>query len=795
MKTVSVAFMISVLTLFVLNVAEAQDWQTVYQTDFSSDPGWTTNDASLFYWDSSEGTYRASQYNIPYGGNYAFIDAGYDGGSFLLEWDIIIDSSEYASDLCFGLFDPDMNTSNESFVRVGFTYADGGHYPFLQWRSTSNLGWVDYTSEQWSLDTWYHVAMVYDSDASTLSVDVSPSNTRQQSCSIYATDVGPFDADMGLVGTSNVRDGDFQVPMARHSGMFDNIAYSLQNPCGGDDWIQLTTLGGFTARWSPDGSRIVFTSIRDEGNSEIYVMNSDGTDQTRLTCHPSYDKLASWHPDGVHIVFVSTRYGNHDIYTMNADSSCQTPDSLIVNPSWDDGPFWSPDASKLLFESDRDGGDHEVYTIYANGTNLMQLTDNSVNDGNASWSPTGEKICFTSDRDGNYEIYVMDSNGDNQVNLSQNLYKDDWATWSPDGDKIVFMSDRDGNEEIYIMDAVDGSNQTRLTYNSAADEQPQISPDGQWLLFHSDRDGTRNIYKIGCWEDYICGDCNGDGMVDIDDVVCLIEYIFAGGPAPVPYEVGDVDCSGGIDIDDVVYLINYIFGGGPAPCAFCETGPFSASKTIVGSASLSITDDAGDHTFTISLTADRDVQAVQLEFAVDCDVENVRVESLVDGIEAFYGYVDGVLRIGLLDLYGTNMIPDGHTNIVRISHADMSNVELTKSIIVAKGGGHLNSSVSEQASGGILPIDFALNQNHPNPFNPTTEISFSLPTDSYVKLAIFNIMGQRVSMLVDDYKQAGNHTVTWNGQDDIGASVASGVYFYRIEAGDYSDCRKMLLMK
>jgi hypothetical protein len=65
---------------------------------------------------------------------------------------------------------------------------------------------------------------------------------------------------------------------------------------------------------------------------------------------------------------------------------------------------------------------------------------------------------------------------------------------------------------------------------------------------------------------YICGDADGSGAVDIDDVVYLIAYIFSGGPAPEPLATGDADCSGAIDIDDVVYLIAYIFAGGPAPC-------------------------------------------------------------------------------------------------------------------------------------------------------------------------------------------------------------------------------------
>lgn len=66
---------------------------------------------------------------------------------------------------------------------------------------------------------------------------------------------------------------------------------------------------------------------------------------------------------------------------------------------------------------------------------------------------------------------------------------------------------------------------------------------------------------------YVPGDANSDGIVDIDDVVLIIEYIFAGGPEPDPYEAGDVNCSGEIDIDDAVYLIGYIFDGGPPPCS------------------------------------------------------------------------------------------------------------------------------------------------------------------------------------------------------------------------------------
>jgi PKD repeat protein len=83
-----------------------------------------------------------------------------------------------------------------------------------------------------------------------------------------------------------------------------------------------------------------------------------------------------------------------------------------------------------------------------------------------------------------------------------------------------------------------------------------------------------------------------------------------------------------------------------------------------------------------------------------------------------------------------------------------------------------------------------LHQNRPNPFNPTTEISFSLPEASQVTLEVYNIMGQRVATLVDSYLEAGQHTAIWNG-----SHAASGIYLYRLKAGAQVETRKMLLMK
>jgi hypothetical protein len=96
---------------------------------------------------------------------------------------------------------------------------------------------------------------------------------------------------------------------------------------------------------------------------------------------------------------------------------------------------------------------------------------------------------------------------------------------------------------------------------------------------------------------------------------------------------------------------------------------------------------------------------------------------------------------------------------------------------------------------GGVPLKFSLEQNFPNPFNPTTEITFRLGKAVDVDLTIYSVTGQKVRTLVKGQQKAGEHTVTWNGMNDVGQRVATGVYFYTIEAGDFKAIKKMVLIK
>jgi len=115
---------------------------------------------------------------------------------------------------------------------------------------------------------------------------------------------------------------------------------------------------------------------------------------------------------------------------------------------------------------------------------------------------------------------------------------------------------------------------------------------------------------------------------------------------------------------------------------------------------------------------------------------------------------------------------------------------------VTDDNGHytINLIVGVDEKYGDAPKTFGVDQNFPNPFNPTTTITFTLDASEHVSLSIFNIMGQHISTLVDTEMGAGRHTVTWNGMNEQGNHVSAGIYLYRLKSGSHSETRKMLLL-
>jgi hypothetical protein len=93
------------------------------------------------------------------------------------------------------------------------------------------------------------------------------------------------------------------------------------------------------------------------------------------------------------------------------------------------------------------------------------------------------------------------------------------------------------------------------------------------------------------------------------------------------------------------------------------------------------------------------------------------------------------------------------------------------------------------------PLSYVLHANMPNPFNPETSIGFSLPVVGQVELVVYDALGQQVRTLVSTQLSAGVHAVTWDGRDEVGVQVSSGIYFYRLKVGDFMQTRRMTLLK
>ncbi|MCK4223592.1 MAG: T9SS type A sorting domain-containing protein [candidate division Zixibacteria bacterium] len=335
---------------------------------------------------------------------------------------------------------------------------------------------------------------------------------------------------------------------------------------------------------------------------------------------------------------------------------------------------------------------------------------------------------------------------------------------------------------------------------------------------------------------FIWGDANGDGVIDLGDVVFLINYLFKFGVAPCPIQAGDANCDGTVDLGDVVYLINYLFKGGPPPSSgktggvlakvlrlsrslghaqislLLKTEPMSKSLPGFAKGSPQGLDEVSQ--ISVKGKFDRDVAGVQLEIEFNPDEVTLldpALTPLTKGLQLFSGIKDGTQKIGIVDLSGKNFLPAGEGNLVnlRAKGEDLTSIKIKKAILVDGDAMPLVIELSHELNRNLAktssplkrgfqestPQHFSLSQNYPNPFNPQTSIRYALPQDAQVKLVIYNILGEKVKTLVDEHQFAGYQVIWWDGKDERGDKVASGVYFYRLEAEKFSEVKKMLLVK
>lgn len=238
-------------------------------------------------------------------------------------------------------------------------------------------------------------------------------------------------------------------------------------------------------------SKIVFISNRD-GNDELYMMDYDGHNQTRVTFNKKQDYMPAWSADGKKIAYTSYRNNRAGLYILNPFEGEITE---VVSKGTNFAPTFSPDGKKLAFCSTLEEGNPEIYVATSEGKKINRLTFNKAIDTAPSWSPTSREIAFTSDRGGTPQIYIMDAEGSNVRRISFGGSYHDAPAWSPAGDRIAYVSRVDLIFDIYALN-LRTEQVVKLTESNARNETPSWSPGGRHLVFSSNITGTIQLYTI-----------------------------------------------------------------------------------------------------------------------------------------------------------------------------------------------------------------------------------------------------------------------------------------------------------
>jgi hypothetical protein len=296
------------------------------------------------------------------------------------------------------------------------------------------------------------------------------------------------------------------------------------------------------------------------------------------------------------------------------------------------------------------------------------------------------------------------------------------------------------------------------------------------------------------------GDLNFNNLAyEIADAVLYSNY-FISGPSvftisiPGQTAASDVNADGTpLTVADLVYLIRVITGDAlPISGDLLGGGPKVASA-----GTLQVTSAQQGANVSVSTLSESDLGAGLFVFNYSgSEIANVAAVGRASGMNVMWEAANGQLKVLVLPRMSVNanqverqLVSAGAGPILNIT-THGATVNLVSVEAATFMGGQLEASLEAK----VLPTTFALKQNFPNPFNPSTSLAIDFPTASEYKLTIYNIAGQVVKTF-SGQAEAGTTVVKWDATDQRGAQVATGVYFYSVEAGAFADVKKMVLMK
>lgn len=291
------------------------------------------------------------------------------------------------------------------------------------------------------------------------------------------------------------------------------------------------------------------------------------------------------------------------------------------------------------------------------------------------------------------------------------------------------------------------------------------------------------------------GDANLDGVVNVGDCIALVGYIIG----QVEFnerqmDAADIDSSGFVDIGDLQQLINIILEIDIPALSYPQDLP-----VIVELLKDNISRSGDQLTVPLWVDISSEASAVQFELTFDTDMLgeiDIVKGNMVSDMALDFTVTGGTVKGIIYHLGGNNFGPATGRLVdfelsVRSDDFNLSeDINLTDFLIVNPAADFMPVDIKGQ-----LPKSFYLAQNYPNPFNAGTNISFSLLSAGEVELSVYDLLGRKVTVLLNSFLPAGNHLVTWDGRSGDGDVLATGVYFYRLVAEGFDETKKMLLVK
>ncbi|MEA3288184.1 MAG: choice-of-anchor J domain-containing protein [Candidatus Marinimicrobia bacterium] len=333
--------------------------------------------------------------------------------------------------------------------------------------------------------------------------------------------------------------------------------------------------------------------------------------------------------------------------------------------------------------------------------------------------------------------------------------------------------------------------------------------DEVYIGFHHDDAGTwasgwaiDNIMFEGL-SGLLVGDLNGDGTLDILDITRMIEIVTMTGAEVTPDELAvlDINGDGAYNVLDVVILIEAVLA---QPTLAKDTHPIKDVTVVVEP--MTLANNREWQNIPVTVTYEGLIAGFQADLVFDPAVVELGVPVLAEGndnVAVYTSLSENTMRVLAIDLTGgqidlsSGLLMNVPVQVIDENATGATDFAVEGLVLSGPGGVEIECEclVSIIDIGLPAPTEFSLMQNYPNPFNPTTNIRYDIAEAGVARLVIYNMLGQQVRTLVSGRQDVGRYEVLWNGLNDAGQPVATGIYIYHLQAGDYSKTHKMAFIK